>query len=59
MESINNICNLKELNCQEKITISGGGFWVPFLAIGAAAAAATAIYDLGKATGEFIYEVTH
>lgn len=54
-----NAGGLQELSDQEKIEIHGGGFWVPFLAIGAAAAAAVAIYDAGKATGEFLYEITH
>ena len=42
--------------------INGGYFWETtphFLLIGAAAAAALAIYELGKATGDFIYHATH
>ncbi|MFS4418833.1 class IIb bacteriocin, lactobin A/cerein 7B family [Maribacter sp. 2307ULW6-5] len=49
----------QELSEQEMIRIEGGGFWVPFMAIGAAAASAVAIYDAGKATGEFIFQITH
>ncbi|WP_157579201.1 hypothetical protein [Spirosoma montaniterrae] len=43
----------------EMLVIKGGGFLVPFLAIGAAAAAAVAIYEAGKYTGEVIYHLTH
>nr|WP_315011143.1 class IIb bacteriocin, lactobin A/cerein 7B family [uncultured Capnocytophaga sp.] len=43
----------EELECIE------GGFLPTLIAIGAAAGAALAIYELGKATGEFIYNTTH
>lgn len=49
----------EELNQFELKTIQGGGFLVAFLAIGAAAAAGVAIYEAGKAVGEFIYHVTN
>lgn len=47
------------LTREEAININGGGFIVPFLFIGGIAAAGLAIYEAGKATGEFIYHITH
>lgn len=46
---------------QEEAKIINGGdlFVITILAIGAAAAALTAVYELGKETGKLIYEVTH
>jgi len=49
----------KNLSYDELTEINGGGFWIPFIAIGAAAGAAVAIYEAGKATGELIYHITH
>lgn len=49
--------NLVELNAQEVKEVDGG--WAHFLAIGAGAAAALAIYQLGKEVGGFIYYATH
>jgi len=49
---------LTQEDCQTTI----GGSWVilpPFIAIGAIAGAALAIFELGKATGDFIYQITH
>ncbi len=54
---INN--KLVELNNKEVIEINGGGFWPAMIVYGAAAGACLAIYEAGKATGEFIYYATH
>jgi len=46
----------------EECLLTTGGSWVllpHFIAIGAIAGAALAIFELGKATGDFIYQVTH
>ncbi|UYZ58729.1 class IIb bacteriocin, lactobin A/cerein 7B family [Hymenobacter latericus] len=48
-----------ELSDEEILETEGGVFLAPFLAIGAAAAAGVAIYEAGKAAGEFIYYATH
>ncbi|MBF8964383.1 hypothetical protein I0P70_14105 [Pontibacter sp. FD36] len=51
--------NVAENTYDENIEIEGGNpFIIPFLAIGGAAAAGLAIYEAGKATGEFIYHIT-
>jgi len=49
----------ENLSYEELTKTNGGGFWIPFIAIGAAAGAAVAIYEAGKATGELIYHITH
>ncbi|MFC6099435.1 hypothetical protein [Olivibacter domesticus] len=54
-----NKIGLTELSIEEREEVQGGLILAPFLAIGAAAAAGVAIYEAGKATGEFIYYVTH
>lgn len=57
METIK-FLNLELLSKEEQEEIDGG--WIAyFLAIGAACAAGVAIYEAGKATGEFIYYATH
>ena len=48
---------LRSLSIEEQELIEGGGFVLKFLAIGAVAGAALAIYEAGKATGEFIYHL--
>ncbi|KUG06285.1 hypothetical protein [Solirubrum puertoriconensis] len=48
-----------ELSEEEILETEGGAFLAPFLAIGAAAAAGVAIYEAGKAVGEFIYHATN
>ncbi len=48
---------VENLSKQELEDINGGGFIVTLLAIGAGAAAVVAIYEAGKATGEFIAEI--
>ncbi|MDO4230258.1 MAG: class IIb bacteriocin, lactobin A/cerein 7B family [Capnocytophaga sp.] len=50
---------IKSLTFDELKEIEGGAFHPVLLAIGAAAAACVAIYEAGKATGEFIYYATH
>ena len=58
--NLSELYDLKELSYNEKKSINGGiTFWATMLVIGAAAAAATAIYEAGKAVGEFAYEITH
>lgn len=52
-----NKMGLTELSTEEREEVLGGLH--PFLVIGAAAAAGVAIYEAGKATGEFIYYLTH
>jgi lactobin A/cerein 7B family class IIb bacteriocin len=44
---------------KEELALIEGGFIQPFLAIAAIATAVVAIYDAGKAAGEFIYYATH
>jgi hypothetical protein len=56
MENIQHL-NLEFLSIDEQEEIDGG--WAHFLAIGAGAAAALAIYQLGKEVGGFIYYATH
>ena len=50
---------LQSLCLDEQRQIEGGIIpsWPVFLAIGAVAAAAVAIYEAGKATGEFFYHL--
>lgn len=50
---------LISLSNEELIAYEGGAFLPAFLAIGAGFAAGVAIYEAGKATGEFIYHLTH
>lgn len=45
------------LSKKELEDINGGAFLTTLLAIGAGAAAVVAIYEAGKATGEFIAEL--
>jgi lactobin A/cerein 7B family class IIb bacteriocin len=55
-----NKLELVELNSNEMKEIQGGlGFVATFLAIGAVAGAGVAIYEAGKATGEWLYYATH
>lgn len=54
-----NKAGLTELSTNEREEVQGGLILAPFLIIGGAAAAGVAIYEAGKATGEFIYYVTH
>jgi len=47
---------------KEESKMINGGTWLyvaPFVAIGALAGAAIAIFEFGKSTGNFIYHLTH
>ena len=62
MKNQNEMILMQDLNIKEMQDVNGGEpitFGAAFLAISGACVAALAIYECGKAAGEFIYYVTH
>jgi hypothetical protein len=51
--------DIKKVNGGGLQALLGFGFSATFIEIGAVAAAGVAIFEAGKYTGEFIYDLTH
>lgn len=58
MNNLNLINSIEELSIEEQVNIEGGILPI-LLAVGAGCAAGLAIYEAGKAVGEFAYWASH